>query len=105
MIIYMDTDFRCHLEDDGGMRPVETDFFDGRCAAFIEGYRLVPEGESWTRADGAVFRGYMIAPAEDYSRLAKAQQQYECDEQAHLVELAALIEEIYHEDREEIENV
>ena len=79
MIIYLDSDFRCHLEDDGGMRPVETDFFDGRCAAFIEGYRLVPEGESWTRADGAVFRGYMIAPAEDYSRLAKAQQQYEAD--------------------------
>ena len=47
----------------------------------------------------------MIAPAEDYSRLAKAQQQYECDEQAHLVELAALIEEIYREDREEIEDV
>ncbi len=105
MIVYLDSDFRCHLEDDGGMRPVETDFFDGRCAAFIEGYRLVPEGESWTRADGAVFRGYMIAPAEDYSRLAKAQQQYECDEQAHLVELAALIEEICREDREEIEDV
>jgi hypothetical protein len=105
MTIYLDSDFRCHLADNGSMRPVETDFFDGKCAAFVEGYRLVPEGESWTRADGAVFRGYMIAPAEDYSRLAKAQQQYECDEQAHLEELGALIEEIYNVDMEVIDNV
>ena len=105
MIIYLDSDFRCHLEDDGGMRPVETDFFDGRCAAFIEGYRLVPEGESWTRADGAVFRGYMIAPAEDYSALAKAQAQHEKDEASHLEELGALIEEIYNEDVDMIDGM
>ena len=105
MKIYLDSDFRCHLEADGDMRPVETDFFDGKCAAFIEGYRFVPDGESWTREDGEVFRGCMIAPAESYGALAKAQAQFEADEQDHLEELAALIEEIYHEDREEIENV
>lgn len=79
MRIYLDSDFRCHLSDGGGMRLVETDFFDGKCAAFIEGYRFVPTGESWTRTDGAVFHGEMIAPAEDYARLEKAQQQYEAD--------------------------
>lgn len=79
MRIYLDSDFRCHLSDGGGMRPVDTDCFDGKCAAFIEGYRFVPAGESWTRADGAVFQGEMIAPAEDYARLEMAQQQYEAD--------------------------
>lgn len=80
MIIYLDSDFRCHLINDGTRRPVETDAFDGKCAAYIEGYRFVPAGESWTRSDGAVFNGLMISPAEDYSRLEKAQRQYELDE-------------------------
>ena len=102
MTIYLDSDFRCHLSDGGSMRPIETDLFNGKCSAFIEGYRFVPVGESWTRADGAVFRGQMIAPAEDYSRLEKAQQQYEEDESIHLAEIGALIEEIYNEDLEVI---
>lgn len=105
MTIYLDSDFRCHLTDSGGMRSVETNYFDSKCAAYIEGYRFVPAGESWTRADGAVFHGEMIAPAEDYARLAKAQQQYERDEQAHLEELGALIDEIYNVDMEVIDNV
>ena len=80
MTIYIDSDFRCHLTDDGTMRPVETDFFDGKCKAYVEGYHLVPEGESWTSPDGKVFHGgLMIFPAEDYSALAKAQVQYEAD--------------------------
>ena len=87
MKIYLDSDFRCHLSDGGNMRPIETDFFDGKCAAFIEGYRFVPAGESWTRADGVVFYGQMLAPAEDYSRLKKAQMQYEADESFRLAGL------------------
>ena len=27
--IYIDSDFKCHLVDDGTMTAVETDFFDG----------------------------------------------------------------------------
>ena len=51
------------------MQTVETDVFDGKCAAYIEGYRYVPEGEVWTRSDGAEFHGLMIAPAKDYDRI------------------------------------
>lgn len=80
MTIYLDNNFVCHLTDDGTMQAVETDAFDGKCAAYIEGYRYIPDGESWTRQDGAVFNGLMISPAEDYSRLEKAQRQYELDE-------------------------
>jgi hypothetical protein len=78
--IYLDSDFRCHLENDGTMTAVETDVFDGKCSEYIEGYRYVPDGETWTRADGVEFHGEMIAPAEDYGALAKAQAQYELDE-------------------------
>ena len=87
MRIYLDSDFRCHLANDGSLRSADTDFFDGKCKEFIEGYRFVPFGESWTRSDGAVFYGQMIAPAEDYARLEKAQRQYEADESSRLANL------------------
>lgn len=86
MTVYLDSDFRCHLTDDGSMRPVEDAFFDGKCAAFIEGYRYVPEGEVWTRADGVQFRGLMVAPAKDYNRiLTDVAISYLDDEQAESV--------------------
>lgn len=76
-MIYIDSDFRCHTADDGTMREVQTDFFDGKCQTFIEGYRFVPAGESWAREDGTVFRGEMIAPWKPYKELDRAQREYE----------------------------
>lgn len=73
MNIYIDSDYKCHVTDDGTMRAVETDFFDGRCSEFIEGYRYVPAGETWTRSDGQTFTGEMITPWRDYSGLAAIQ--------------------------------
>lgn len=60
--------FECHTEQnaDSTRIPYETSFFDGKCDAFIAGYRLIPAGESWTRSDGVVFRGEMIAPWKPY---------------------------------------
>lgn len=75
--IYIDPEFKCHGADDGAMRPIGTDFFDGKCDAFIEGYRFVPEGESWTQEDGTVFHGEMIAPWKDYAELENTQRAYE----------------------------
>lgn len=75
--IYIDSEFKCHVTNDGTMTAVETDFFDGRCDAFIEGYRFVPPGENWTREDGVVFQGEMIAPWKDYAELDNAQREYE----------------------------
>ena len=105
MKIYLDTDFRCHVESAAGLREVETDFFDGKCKTYIEGYRFIPSGETWTDARGVTFHGEMITPAEDYSALAKAQAQHELDEAAHLEELAALIEDIYTEDVDMIDGM
>lgn len=80
MTIYLDTDYLCHTTDDGTRRPIETDAFEGKCNYYIEGYRYIPDGETWTRPDGTIFHGQMISPVEDYSALANAQRQYELDE-------------------------
>ena len=69
MTIYLDSDYCCHLANDGTMKAVETDVFDGREKAYIEGYRYVPEGETWTRTDGVQFPGLMVAPAKDFNRI------------------------------------
>jgi hypothetical protein len=75
--IYIDSDFKCHTVNDDTMTAVETDFFDGKCDAFVEGYRFVPSGESWTRSDGVIFHGEMITPWKDYAELDAAQRDYE----------------------------
>lgn len=77
MKIYIDSDFKCHTVNDGTMTSVETDFFNGKCDTFIEGYRFVPSGESWTRSDGRVFKGEMITAFKPYSELDAAQREYE----------------------------
>ena len=78
MKFYIDHEYRCNVTNpDGDFREVETKFFDGKCDAFIEGYRFVPAGESWTRSDGVVFQGEMIAPWMDYNALDAVQRIYE----------------------------
>lgn len=75
--IYLDSDYKCHTKNDGTMTAVQTDFFDGKCQTFIEGYRFIPSGESWTREDGAVFTGEMVSPWKPYDDIDQAQRAYE----------------------------
>lgn len=98
--VYIDSEFKCHVADDGTMTATQTDFFDGKCDAFVEGYRLIPEGESWTRSDGVVFHGEMISPWKPYDELDSAQREYEkqliTQYETELAELdAALLEAQY----------
>ena len=74
--IYLDSEFKCHVTNDGTMTAYETEFFDGKCDAFIEGHRIVPDEESWTNEKGDVFRG-MIAPWKLDKELDAAQRAYE----------------------------
>lgn len=75
--IYIDSDFKCHVTNDGTMTAVDTDFFDGKCDEYVEGYRFVPEGAVWMREDGAVFEGEMISAWKPYSEMEQAQVSYE----------------------------
>ena len=77
MELYIDSQYKCHVSSGEGLREMNVDFFEGKCKIFIEGYRYIPVGESWTRPDGVVFTGEMIAPAEDSRILEAAQTAYE----------------------------
>lgn len=80
MSVYIDAEFKCHTDNpDGTYTEVETSFFDGKCQTFVEGYRCIPPGSSWTRSDGVVFTGEMIAPWKNYTLISAAQAQYEAD--------------------------
>ena len=108
MTIYIDDDFKCYTSDDGTMAAVETDAFDGKCSAYIEGYRFVPAGATWTRPDGVVFSGEMVAPWKPWQELDAAQRAYEREQLAALAsendalvaDMAQMVEEIYQSDTE-----
>ena len=59
--VYLDEDFVCHAEPGEGRTAYETEFFVGQ-EEIVPLYRIVPLGATWTRADGAIFHGEMIAP-------------------------------------------
>lgn len=80
MLVYIDTDFKCHVSNDGTMREFDVPFFEGKCPTLIEGYRYVPAGETWEREDGEIFEGEMISPWKDYSKLYLAQLEYEVEQ-------------------------
>ena len=77
MMIYLDDQFRAYAEQDAETTRMPWEdtigFFTAKCNTFIEGYRVVPEGETWTRADGMVFTGLMITPAVNPAVLQAAQ--------------------------------
>lgn len=99
-IVYLDSDYICHLSQSIGFIPYETDIFDDKCDAFIEGYRLVPEGRTWRRNDGTIFNGLMISPAENLNYLTGAQIQFEKDNENMMAidDVAELVEMVYLDD-------
>ena len=68
MIVYVDKEYKCHVAPGEGLTPVEDSFFDGKCDAFIEGYRYDTS------------KGYtQIYPWRNSAELFAAQAQYERD--------------------------
>lgn len=100
--IYVDPkSFKCHTSNPDGiflevdLSPNAQDFFAPKCTAFIEGYRLKPDGETWVREDGEVFfGGEMITPWKPYSELDAAQRQYERELLRQLQENSVSIDEL-----------
>lgn len=94
MKVYIDSDYRCHTAPGPGLVPAEIAEFNGKCSIYIQGYRFVPAGQSWTRSDGIVFQGEMIAPAEDIRILEAAQAAYE-EAMAETADMQAALDAIY----------
>ncbi len=110
MTIYIDSDFKCHTAPGDGLTAVEADYFDGKCAAYIHGYRFVPAGQIWTRTDGVTFSGEMVSPWKPWRELDSAQRAYEQEQleslsaqNAELLDaMAAMVEDVYQSDTEMI---
>ena len=77
MKLYIDADYKVHTAAGDGLTEIETDVFDGKCAAYIEGFRYVPPGGTWERGDGTVISNGMLAPWENIQVLEAAQREYE----------------------------
>lgn len=81
MTIYIDNDCKCHVSNPNGIyTAIEApEQFEGKAPAYIEGFRVKPEGYSYTRKDGEVFGpdGYSVSPWEDLALLNRFQAQYE----------------------------
>lgn len=89
--IYIDSEFKCHIDNDGTRTAVDITFFDGKCDAFVEGY-------CYDTSSGYTY----IYPWKDYAELNAAQIEYERqllaeykenikEYEANLAELDALI--------------
>ena len=110
-MIYIDNDYKCHTTPAKSLTPIDTDVFDGKCAAYIEGYRFVPAGAIWMREDGVIFRGEMVSPWKPWAELDAAQREYEraqyqevTAQNAELLDaMAAMVEDVYAQDMAEIE--
>ena len=83
--IYIDSEFKCHTSAAEGWTQIETDAFDDKCNVYTEGYRFIPSGQTWTRADGAVFTGEMIAPWKPWAELDATQREFEREQYAALL--------------------
>lgn len=111
MKIYINKEFKCYTDPGDGLTEVETDFFDGKTPGYIEGYRFVPSGQSWTREDGAVFPGEMIAPWKNWTDLDALQRTYEQEQVVSLTAqntellstIGEMVEEVYQSDLDVME--
>lgn len=75
MTIYIDSDYKCYVSAAEGRRAVETEVFAGKCEEWIESFRYVPAGETWTREDGAMFTN-MVSPWKELREAYIAQEAY-----------------------------
>ena len=78
--IYIDSEFKCHVTDDGTMTAVETDFFDGKCDTFVEGY-------CYDTRNGYV----QIYPVKPFGELDAAQREYERQQMADMENALAIL--------------
>lgn len=64
--IFIDSEHKCHITNDGTMTAVETDFFDGMCDTYVEGFCYEIRDNSTA-----------IYAWKPYSELDSAQRAYE----------------------------
>lgn len=77
--IYVDSEFKCHVTNDGTMTAVETAGFDGMCDTFVEGFCYEDTGN-----------GIAIYPWKDVDEMDEAQREYERELLANSIPISEL---------------
>lgn len=80
MIVYIDDNFICHLENDGTRTQYDVPFFDDKAPLFIENHRYIPSGQVYIRDDLVAFQGESIFPLINSNQLEIIQLEYEKQE-------------------------
>jgi hypothetical protein len=75
--IYLDDQYRCSVTNGENKTEIETDFFDGRCEEFIEGYCYIPKNEKWVNKNNIEFMGETIFPIADFNKIDSIQRSNE----------------------------
>lgn len=95
MIVYIDNNYNCYASNDGTRREFETTFLEGKCPAYIEGFKYVPKGETYIDEGGRAYHGEMCIINADHNKLEKAQFEYELAQvKAELADADAALAEL-----------
>lgn len=76
-IIYLDSEYRCFIDPEENLTPIETDIFDDRSPAYIQSSRYIPKGKKWIRSDGEIFTGPMVSLWKNYDIANEANYEIE----------------------------
>lgn len=79
-VIYIDSEYKCHVTDDGTRKAVETDAFDGKCDAYIGGFCYEDTG-----------MGIAVYPWKDIAELEEAQIAYDREKLADAENALAIL--------------
>ena len=79
MKVYLDSNYVCHLTNDGTMREIESEYLDGLAPTVIEKTRFIPENETWVRPDGVSVFGLVKETIESIDGIENTQEQYRAD--------------------------
>ena len=78
--VYVDSEYKCHVINDGTMTAVEDPFFNDKCDTLIEGYCYKVE-------DDVTY----IYPWKDLKELDAAQREYEREQMADMENALAIL--------------
>lgn len=76
--IYVDAENHCHVTGGDGLKAVETDYFDGKCDEYVQGYYYDVENG-------------ILYPFVPFEQLENAQREYERERLADAEEALAIL--------------
>lgn len=76
-VIYIDSECKAHVTEAEGRTALEVDMFDGFADEFVEGFIVVPEGQTAKHPDGRTLEGFTIAQWKSSDELEEYQREYE----------------------------